>query len=133
MPTITVSTRTRTEMVDITPQVREAVAASGLRRGAVLVYVPHTTAGCTINENADPDVPHDILLMLDELVPRSHPRFRHAEGNSDAHIKASMMGFGQWVPVENGELALGTWQGVFLAEFDGPRQRQVIVQPMPVA
>ena len=93
-----------------------------------MVFCPHTTAAITINENADPDVVHDILLALDEAVPRSDPRFRHAEGNSDAHIKASLVGSSLSVFVSGGHLVLGTWQGIYFCEFDGPRSRKVIVK-----
>ena len=99
----------------------------------MLVYVPHTTAGITINENADPDVVHDMLLTLDRLVPRNAAGYRHAEGNSDSHVKASMMGTSCQVIVDSGRLVLGTWQGIYLCEFDGPRERQVHLQMLPLA
>ncbi|MEJ5187101.1 MAG: secondary thiamine-phosphate synthase enzyme YjbQ [Candidatus Geothermincolales bacterium] len=121
-----VRSSSRTQFLDITSQVEREVRASGIERGLCLVYVPHTTAGVTINENADPAVVDDIVRFLERLVPRSGD-YRHAEGNSDAHIKASIMGFSQTVPVIGGRLALGTWQGIFLCEFDGPRRRRVHV------
>lgn len=121
-----VRTRVREQMVDVTRQVAEAVEASGVTDGHALVYCPHTTAGLTINEAADPDVAADILRGLARLVPADGP-WRHAEGNADAHIKATIVGSGVEVPVVGGRLALGTWQGVFLCEFDGPRTRSVIV------
>jgi secondary thiamine-phosphate synthase enzyme len=122
-----VKTRSREELLDITGVIREALQASPRRDvSAVMVFIPHTTAGVTINENADPDVRTDIIAGLKRLVPYDQG-FRHAEGNSDAHIKASLMGASVMVPVENGQLALGTWQGVYLAEFDGPRTRTVII------
>lgn len=120
-----VSTGTRAQLVDITSRVREVVRGSGVREGICQVYIPHTTAGVTVNEAADPDVAADILEHLERLVPRG--RYRHREGNADAHIKASLVGFSAALPVFGGDLALGTWQGVFLCEFDGPRRRRVWV------
>lgn len=113
-------------LVDITGKVAEVVAGSGVREGLCTVYVPHTTAGVTINESADPDVCRDIVAFLGELVPRRW-QFRHGEGNSDAHVKSSLLGSSAQVPVASGRLALGTWQGIFFAEFDGPRTRRVQV------
>ena len=127
MQTFAVKTARRAQFVDITGHVRRAVAESGVRSGVCHVYVPHTTAGVTINENADPDVVTDMLAHLEKLVPQS-PSFRHAEGNSDAHIKASMMGFAASIPVEDGAVVLGRWQGVYFCEFDGPRNRNVQIQ-----
>jgi secondary thiamine-phosphate synthase enzyme len=123
-----VSTHGRTEMVDITGQVDAIVRETGIRNGNVIVYCPHTTAAITINENADPDVVHDVLLALDEIVPRSNPGFRHSEGNSDAHCKSSLVGCSEQVLIQDGRLTLGTWQAVYFCEFDGPRSRRVIVQ-----
>jgi secondary thiamine-phosphate synthase enzyme len=120
-----VATRRRTEWVEITDQVSAEVRQAGVQHGAALVYVPHTTAGITINENADPSVAADMVNFLEELVPRHKAAFTHAEGNSDAHIKASLMGSSVRVIVREGRLALGQWQGIFLCEFDGPRRRQV--------
>ncbi len=128
MHTFTVSTPARSAMVEVTDRVQQVVAEARVRSGAAVVYVPHTTAGCTINENADPDVQHDMLLTLNELVPKNRPGYRHAEGNSDSHVKASMMGFAQTVLIEEGRLVLGTWQGIYLCEFDGPRQRKMHVR-----
>ncbi len=127
MESFKVKTGRRAEFVDITAQVQEVVRDSGIRKGVCHIYVPHTTAGLTINENADPAVPADIIAHLEKLVPRSGD-YRHAEGNSDSHIKASMMGFSETVLVENGALVLGTWQCVYFCEFDGPRNRTVYVQ-----
>ncbi|MGQ9523647.1 MAG: secondary thiamine-phosphate synthase enzyme YjbQ [Armatimonadota bacterium] len=127
MTVFEVRTGARSEMVDITSRVAEAVRAAGTTDGAVLVYVPHTTAGITINENADPDVVHDVLLALDRCVPWRLDGYRHVEGNSAAHVKASLVGSSVLVPVSSGRLALGTWQAVFLCEFDGPRTRRVFV------
>ena len=126
MYTIEVPTRSRTQFVEITDRIRELVAKSGLKDGAVMLYVPHTTAGCTINENADPDVVRDMTGFIDKLVPNS-PEFRHAERNSDSHLKASFFGSSLFVPVKDGKLALGRWQGVYFCEFDGPRKRQAHV------
>jgi secondary thiamine-phosphate synthase enzyme len=119
------STRTQ-ELVDITQQVADA--ARNLHCSAILVFIPHTTAGVLINEHADPDVARDIVAALDRLVP-DDGIYRHAEGNSPAHLKASLVGTSQLVPFRDGTLQLGTWQGVFLAEFDGPRTRTVYVIP----
>jgi secondary thiamine-phosphate synthase enzyme len=116
-------------MVDITARVREMVRRSGISDGICIVYVPHTTAGITVNENADPAVVADILEHLGKLVPQG--RYRHREGNADSHIKASLMGFSLALILEGGDLELGTWQGVFLCEFDGPRRRRVWVKVIP--
>ena len=114
--------------VDITGEVQKAVRDSGVSEGTALVFVPHTTAAVTINENADPDVLHDLRLALAALVPKLP--YRHGEGNSPAHLKSSLFGCSQLVPIVNGKLALGTWQGIYFCEFDGPRRRnfQVVVQ-----
>ncbi len=125
-----VRTNAFNQMVRITPQVEAAARALGAVEGAVLVYSPHTTAGIVVQEGADPDVAHDLLLRLAELAPHRHPGDRHAEGNSDAHLKTALVGNAQLVPVQGGRLALGTWQQIFLAEFDGPRTRQVWVVPI---
>lgn len=126
METFEVKTPSRECFVDITPKVAKALAVSGVSDGLCVVFVPHTTAGVTINENADPDVSRDVVAFLGEAVPRSWP-YRHAEGNSDAHIKSSLMGSSVQIPVAGGRLALGTWQAVYLAEFDGARTRKVHV------
>ena len=128
MHTFQVKTRERDQFVEITDEVAQAVARSQVRSGSVLVYVPHTTAGVTINENADPDVVHDMLLTLKRLVPKDAAGYRHAEGNSDSHVKASLMGSNCRVLIEEGKLVLGTWQGIYLCEFDGPRTRNLHVQ-----
>lgn len=117
----------RTEMIDITPQVQEVVNASGVEEGICFLYVPHTTAAITVNENADPSVVQDILEKLSELVPPA-ARYRHTEGNADSHIKATLVGSSVAIPVDGRRLALGTWQGVFFCEFDGPRSRRVLVR-----
>lgn len=122
-----VPTRDRDQMVEVTHRVERFVRDSGVRNGRVTVYVPHTTAGITINENADPDVVHDMLRQLDQMVPWSQSFYRHAEGNSASHVKASMMGLSVTVLIQDGKLVLGTWQGVWFCEFDGPRTRHVHV------
>jgi len=114
-------------MIDITARVQQTVARSGIKEGVCHVFVPHTTAGLTINENADPTVQSDILKELDKIVPW-RDQYEHAEGNAAAHIKASMMGAGHTLLVADGQLKLGTWQGIYLTEFDGPRSRQVWVK-----
>ena len=114
-------------MIDITGRVAALVRESGIKQGICHVFVPHTTAAVTINENADPDVPRDILAALDRIVPLSES-YRHAEGNSAAHIKASLFGASQTVLIDDGALVLGTWQSLFLCEFDGPRTRKVLVK-----
>ncbi len=128
MPTtINVKTRSRIEMVDITSSVQKEISKSKTSDGLCLVYVPHTTAGITINEGADPAVCQDVMDKLNELVP-ANAGYRHMEGNADSHIKASLMGSSVHVMVENGRLVLGTWQKIFFCEFDGPRSRRVYFQ-----
>ena len=123
-----ISTKRRSQMIDITSQVHSLVSQSGIANGEVIVYCPHTTAAITINENADPSVPHDILLTLDELLPHHRSGYRHSEGNSDAHCKSSLVGCSEQILIKGQSLELGTWQGIFFCEFDGPRSRKVIVQ-----
>lgn len=115
-------------MIDVTHLVREYVKETGTQNGVVYVYCPHTTAGITINENADPDVKHDMLMRLDEVYPWLHEKYRHFEGNSASHLKASTVGASQMVIVERGQLVLGTWQGIYFCEFDGPRARNVFLK-----
>jgi len=122
-----INTRSAAELVDVTAEVQRAVREQGMQSGVCHVFVPHTTAGLTLNENWDPDVRADILMELDKIVPW-RDNYRHAEGNSAAHIKASLMGASQTILVEDGRLVLGTWQGIYLAEFDGPRRRRVLVK-----
>lgn len=128
LPLIHLSVRTqrRSQMVDITDQVQQA--CGDIADGYVIVYVPHTTAGVTIQENADPDVQHDLLRKLDTLVPKHESYYQHAEGNSDSHLKTAMVGNSATVLIEKGRLVLGTWQGIYLCEFDGPRTREVVVK-----
>ncbi len=130
MEEITVCTRGREEMSPITAEVREAIERKGWKTGAVLLFCPHTTAGLTVNEGADPDVARDMLACLRRLVPRAGD-YRHGEGNSDAHVKTTLCGPSLMLIVENGSLRLGTWQQVYLAEFDGPRQRKVWLRWLP--
>ena len=122
-----VNTSGREQFVDITPGINKFLSQSGVKEGACLVYVPHTTAGVTINEGADPSVVDDILMQLDKLIPWNNG-YRHSEGNSAAHIKALLAGAEKTVPVTGGNLTLGTWQRIFFCEFDGPRRRKVIVK-----
>ena len=128
MHRFTIRTKSRTELVDLTAEVRRVVHDAGLRSGICVVYCPHTTAAVTVQENADPDVVRDMLLWLNEHVPKDVPGFRHAEGNSDSHIKASLVGPSVTLVVNDGDLMLGRWQGVYFCEFDGPRTRTVAVQ-----
>jgi secondary thiamine-phosphate synthase enzyme len=128
MRSFDVRTTKRNEFIEITEQVRQAIRADGLQYGICIVYCPHTTAAITIQENADPDVVHDMLLWLNQHIPKELPGFRHAEGNSDSHIKSSLVGSSATILVENGNTVLGTWQGIYFCEFDGPRKRNVIVQ-----
>ena len=123
---IDVTTTVRIELKDVTAQVSATLTKSDVKNGTCYVYVPHTTAGVTINENADPDVVGDLLATLEKLVPVQGD-YRHVEGNSDAHMKASMMGFSQIIPIMEGKLALGTWQGIYFCEFDGPRKRKMLI------
>lgn len=123
---LNIRTHSRSELMDITPLVNDIVHKSKIENGVCYVFVPHTTAGITINENADPSVRQDILAELDKMVPWQG-NYSHLEGNAAAHIKASLVGSSETIPVEKGDLVLGTWQGVFFAEFDGPRRREVWV------
>jgi len=127
MTTIGVTSHHRVELVDVTREVRAAVRSSGIRQGLAILFVPHTTAAVTINENADPDVTRDLIMELNKIVPFDDG-YRHAEGNSAAHLKSSLIGASETLIIENGELQLGTWQGVYFCEFDGPRQRKLQIQ-----
>jgi secondary thiamine-phosphate synthase enzyme len=127
--TFQVRTSTQNELIDITRFVQEAAQKMGVEDGICIVFVPHTTAAVTINENADPSVPQDIVMELNKVVP-FEDRYHHLEGNSAAHIKASLLGCSQTVLIESGKLVLGTWQGIFFCEFDGPRNRKVHVKVM---
>ena len=124
---VNVNTSSRAQFKDITVEVVKAVSKSKVKDGVCIVFVPHTTAGITINENADPSVRSDIIRKLNEVIP-ANDGYEHSEGNSDSHIKASLMGFSQTIFIENGSLVLGTWQGIYFCEFDGPRNRKVFVK-----
>ncbi len=126
MKILTIQTHNREDLIDITNQIKESVIESGAETGICCVYVPHTTAGVTINENADPSVKEDILMALRKIVPDSLP-YTHAEGNSPAHVKSSLVGSSLSIIIENGNLALGTWQGIIFCEFDGPRRRKLFI------
>jgi secondary thiamine-phosphate synthase enzyme len=130
MKTLRVETNKREQFVDITRQVREAVREAALEDGAVVVYVPHTTAGVAINEGADPAVAVDIQSDLERLIPWNQKHYRHREGNSPSHVRAALVGSSETVLVAGGELVLGTWQAIFFCEFDGPRTRNVHIQPL---
>lgn len=130
MEVVTLRTSSRTELLEVTDRVQEIVDRSGVRSGIAVLQSLHTTAALTINENADPDVPRDLAAKLDQLIPQREPFYRHAEGNSDSHLKTSFFGPSLTVLVNEGRLVLGQWQGVFLCEFDGPRERRIAVQVM---
>ncbi len=132
MQILPVKTKRRTQLLDITSEIQRVVLASGVKSGICFLYVPHTTAGVLINEHADPDVASDAEGCVDRLVP-DDPRFKHAERNTDSHIKTMLVGMSQFVFIENGRIALGRWQGIFFAEFDGPRERQLYVKIQPDA
>jgi secondary thiamine-phosphate synthase enzyme len=123
-----IETQSRGQMIEITDRVRRLVTRERVRDGMVIVYVPHTTAAVTINENADPDVKHDMLRKLETLIPQREPYYQHGEGNSDSHVKTSLVGNSVTVLVEGGKLVLGTWQGIQFCEFDGPRERKCLVK-----
>lgn len=127
MTTLTVNSTQHSELIDITSQVRAAIRSAGISSGLAVICTPHTTAAITINENADPDVIHDMLAGLERSVPW-HANYRHGEGNSAAHIKSSLVGASETVIIRDGMPVLGTWQGIFFCEFDGPRRRQVHIQ-----
>jgi secondary thiamine-phosphate synthase enzyme len=126
MQTLRIRSSQRVELIDVTHEVTEVVRGSGVAEGFCLVYVPHTTAAVTINENADPSVVRDVIRKLSELVPQDDA-YSHSEGNSDAHVKSTLVGCSTVIPVQGGRLVLGTWQAIYFCEFDGPRQRQLVV------
>ncbi|WP_336077469.1 secondary thiamine-phosphate synthase enzyme YjbQ [Paenibacillus sp. 203] len=128
--TLELSTTRRDEMRDITREVASLIKKSGVQQGTALVYCPHTTAGIAINENADPDVKHDVILRLDEVYPWEHPQYRHMEGNTASHLKSITTGPSQTIIIHDGKLLLGRWQGLYFCEFDGPRRRQYHVKIM---
>jgi secondary thiamine-phosphate synthase enzyme len=127
---VRVQTKSRTELADITQSVQRVVAESGVRTGMCYLHVPHTTSGITINENTDPNVGRDILKEINKVIPFDD-RYGHSEGNSAAHIKSTLVGVSQAIIVEDGRLVLGTWQAIFFCEFDGPRDRRVLVKVVP--
>lgn len=127
MQTCTIKSKSRTEFIDITSRIQEVVSTSGIRAGTCFLHVPHTTAAITVNEGADPSVQSDILAYLTDRVPH-RGTYRHMEGNADAHIKSTLVGVSQALPVEDGRVVLGTWQSIFFCEFDGPRTRKVHIQ-----
>lgn len=133
MEILRVRSSRRTEMIDVTARLQEVVDRGGVRDGALAVQSLHTTAALTVNENADPDVQHDLAAKLERLAPREEEFYRHAEGNSDSHLKASLFGPSLTVLVSEGQLVLGTWQGIYLCEFDGPRERRMAVQLLAAA
>lgn len=130
MWTLTLNSHQKEELIDITSDIYSLIKSSGIKEGVCFIYVPHTTAGLTINENADPSVRIDILKAFQHLIP-AHLNFSHLEGNSPAHIKATLVGSSLAIFIEKGQLQLGTWQGIFFCEFDGPRRRQVWVKAWP--
>lgn len=125
---ISVRTSKRCDMIDITSQVAAVVAKAGITEGDCMIFCQHTTGGITINENADPDVVHDMLMTLEELFPKNRPGYRHMEGNSDSHIKSTLTGCSEQVLITGGTMVLGTWQGIYFCEYDGPRNRTVQIQ-----
>ena len=127
MKKLSIRTNAREELLDVTSQIIKAVKESGIQNGIAFCFIPHTTAAITINENADPDVKRDLLYKLQKEIPQNDG-YHHAEGNSDAHLKASLFGFSEQVLIENGRLVLGTWQGIYFCEFDGPRSRNLILK-----
>jgi secondary thiamine-phosphate synthase enzyme len=127
---VDIKTKSRVEFQDITLKVRDTVGASGVKNGVCYLYVPHTTAGVIVNEHADPSVVEDIAAQLEAMVPQ-HGNYRHLEGNAPAHIKASLVGSSEALLIEDGKIVLGTWQGIFFCEFDGPRNRHVLIKVIP--
>jgi secondary thiamine-phosphate synthase enzyme len=127
MITLAVTSHSRVEMIDVTRQVREAISRTGIESGLALIFTPHTTAAVTINENADPDVVDDLIMELNKIVPFDD-HYRHAEGNSAAHLKSSLVGASETLIVDRCAPVLGTWQGIYFCEFDGPRRRQLHIQ-----
>jgi secondary thiamine-phosphate synthase enzyme len=125
---IDIKTTGGTEMVAVTAKVQQAVTESGIRDGICYVFVPHTTAAVTINENTDAAVAQDALHVINSIIPFNDPDYRHAEGNSAAHLKTMLVGSSEAIPIQDGQLALGTWQGIFFCEFDGPRSRHLVVE-----
>lgn len=128
METLTIQTHTRDDLVPITDRIQALVVQSGIQAGLCTLYVPHTTAAVTVNENADPDVARDILMAIDKLIPFHDADYKHMEGNSASHVKACFFGTSETLIIQNGKLVLGTWQGIYFCEFDGPRTRKLHVK-----
>lgn len=128
MHTLTIQTNKRDELLPITDRIQDMIAQSGIKSGLCMLYVPHTTAAVTVNENADPDVARDILMAIDQIIPFHDPRYKHMEGNSASHVKACFFGTSETLIIENGHLVLGTWQGIYFCEFDGPRTRKLHIK-----
>lgn len=126
--TLPISTSKRDEMRDITRDVSSLITQSGVQEGIVVIYCPHTTAGIAINENADPDVKHDVIMRLDEVYPWEHPKYRHMEGNTASHLKSITTGPSQTIIIQEGRMLLGRWQGIYFCEFDGPRKREYMLK-----
>jgi len=126
--TINIKTRSHTELLDITDHVHKFIKDNQIQQGVCMIYVPHTTAAVTINENADPSVRQDVLMVVNNIIPLNNSAYKHLEGNSAAHIKSILIGASQLVPVQDSKLDLGTWQGIFFCEFDGPRNRKFSIQ-----
>ena len=126
--TQSIKTRHRSEMIDVTDRVQKALHVQGVKDGIAIVYIPHTTAAVTINENADPDVKHDLLKKLEEVIPNRETYYQHGEGNSDSHLKTQLTGNSVMVIIDEGKLVLGTWQGIYFCEFDGPREREMLIK-----
>lgn len=130
MKKMQLKTKTRDQFIDITREVEKYIREEGINAGVITVYCPHTTAGITVNENADPDVKKDMIMRLDEVYPWDHEKYRHAEGNTASHLKASTVGTEQTIIIEDGALVLGTWQGIYFCEFDGPRTRSYYLKAL---
>lgn len=128
LQTLNVRTSNRNEMLDVTDRLEKLIRSFDVNEGMLIAYVPHTTAAVTINENADPDVKHDMLMKLETLIPKHESYYQHGEGNSDSHVKTSLVGNSVTVLIERGRLVLGRWQGVYFCEFDGPREREMMVK-----
>ncbi len=126
--TIYIKTNTRCEMINITKDVTDIASQSNITNGLLTVFTTHTTAGITVNQEADPDVTHDVLMTLEEILPKNRPGYKHNEGNSDAHMKSSLVGISETLIINNKKIITGTWQGIYFCEFDGPRNRNVIIQ-----
>ena len=130
MKTLQINSRKKVEMIEVTSEIRAIIKTTDISNGMIHLYVPHTTAAITINENADPDVSRDLIMELNKIVP-FEDGYHHQEGNSAAHLKSSLIGVSEFIPLENGEMIVGIWQGIYFCEFDGPRQRKLHIQVIP--